>query len=124
MCGVSERSGRSRALPRPGWGGLYTVAGLILTALAIAETLLAPGAELTALQCGLVVAGFGAMVGWTRRNRATFDRMDWCDCAGTRVTMRVIPSHRSGRALAVAADVPVPVEGQTPVEVELEEVVR
>lgn len=124
MCGVSERSGRSRALPRPGWGGLYAVAGLMLAALAIAETLLAPGAELTTLQCGTVVAGFGAMVGWTRRNRATFDRMDWCDCAGTRVTMRVIPSHRSGRAPAMAADLPVPVEGQTPVVVELEEVAR
>ena len=124
MCGVSERSGRPRALPRPGWGGLYTVAGLMLIALAITETLLAPGTELTALQCGIVVAGFGAMVGWTRRNRATFDRMDWCDCAGTRVTMRVIPSHRTERARAVAADAPVPGEGQTPVEVELEEVAR
>jgi len=124
MCGVSERSGRSRALPRPGWGGLYAVAGLMLVALAMAEMLVAPGAELTALRCGIVVAGFGAMVGWTRCNRATFDRMDWCNCAGTRVTMRVIPSHRSGRALAVAADVPAPVEGQAPVVVELEEVAR
>jgi hypothetical protein len=96
----------------------------MLTALTIAETLPAPGAELTALQCGIVVAGFGAMVGWTRRNRAALDRMDWCACAGTRVTMRVIPSHRSGRALAVVADVPVPVESQTPVVVELEEVAR
>lgn len=124
MCGVSERSGRSRALPRPGWGGLYTVTGLVLAALAIAEMRVAPGAELTALQCGIVVTGFGAMVGWTRRNRAALDRMDWCDCAGARVTMRVIPSHRSERARAVAADAPLRVEGQAPVEVELEEVAR
>jgi hypothetical protein len=96
----------------------------MLTALVIAATLLAPGAELTGLQCGIVVAGFGAMVGWTRRNRAALDRLDWCACAGARVTVRVVPSHRSGRALAVPADVPVPVEGQTPVVVELEEVAR
>src|SRR5262245_37254464 len=107
MCGVSERSGRSRALPRPGWSGRYAVAGLMLAALAIAETLLAPGAELTALQCGIVVAGFVGIVGWTRRNRAALDRMDWCDCAGARVTMRVIPSHRSERGRVMVADVQV-----------------
>ena len=100
------------------------MAGLMLAALAIAEMLVAPGAELTALQCGVVVASFAGIVGWTRRNREALDRMDWCDCAGARVTMRVIPSHRSERALAVAADVPVPVEGQTPTEVGLEEVAR
>ena len=122
MCGVSERSRMSRALPRPGWGRLYTIAGLMLASLAIAEMLVAPGAELTALESGIVVAGFGAMVGWTRRNRAALDRMGWCDCAGARATMRVIPSHRSERARAVAPDAPVPGEGQTPVEVELEEV--
>ena len=124
MCGVSEPSRRSRALARPGWGGLYAVAGLMFTALAIVETLVAPGAELTALQCGIVVAGFAGIVGWTRRSRAAFDRMDWCDCASARVTIRVIPSHRSGRTQAVAADVPVPVEDRTPVEVEPEEVAR
>ena len=96
----------------------------MLTALAIAETLLAPGAKLTTLQCGIVVAGFGAMVGWTRRNHAALDHLDWCDCASARMTLRVIPSHRSGHALAVAAEVPVPVEGQTSVVVELEEVAR
>ena len=105
MCGVSERSATSRALARPGWVGLYALAGLMLAALASAEMLVAPGAELTALQCGIVVAGFGGMVGWTRRNRAGLDRMDWCDCAGERVTMRVIQSHRRERARVVAANV-------------------
>ena len=124
MCGVSERSGRSRAFPRPKWRGLYAVAGLMLAALATAEILVTPGAELTALQCAIVVAGFGAMVGWTRLNRAALDRMDWCACAGARVTMRVIASRRSEGAWAVAADVRVPVEGRTPVEVELEEAAR
>jgi hypothetical protein len=123
MCGMSERSGRSRALPRPRWGRLYALAGLLLAALAAVETLVAPGAELTALQCGLVLAGFGAIVGWTRRNRAALDHLDWCDCASARVTVRVIPSHRPERARVAAEEMPVP-ETLSPVEVELEEVVR
>jgi hypothetical protein len=88
------------------------VAGLLLTALAAAEILVAPGAELTALQCGLVLAGFGAMVGWTRRNRAALDHLDWCGCASARVTVRVIPSHRRERARAAVLDMPAPVEAQ------------
>ena len=118
MCGVSERSGRSRTLPGPRWGGLYALAGLMLAALAVVEMLVAPGAELTALRCGFVLAGFGAMVGWTRRNRTALDHIDWCECAGERVTMRVIPSHRRGRGPVVTADM------SEPVEPELEEVAR
>ncbi len=90
----------------------------MLAALATAELVVTPGAELTALQCGLVLAGFGAMVGWTRRNRAALDHLDWCDCASERVTMRVIPSRRGEPARAPFADRP------TPVEATLEEVAR
>src|SRR5262245_49227641 len=121
MCGVSERPGKPRALEQPGWAGLYALAGLMLAALTVAGMLIAPGAELTALQCGIVVAGFGAMVGWTRRNRAALDRLDWCDCAGERVTMRVIPSHRPRRARAVAADVGELVEEPLDAAAEMEE---
>jgi hypothetical protein len=124
MCGMSERSGKPRALPRPRWGGLYALAGLMLAALAVVETLVGPGAELTALQCGLVLTGFGAMVGWTRRNRAALDHLDWCDCASARVTVRVIPSDRRERARVAIADTPVPVEAQSADEVELEEIAR
>jgi len=123
MCGMSERTGSSGAFPRPGWGGLYALAGLMLSALAVVEMLVAPGTELTALRCGLVLAGFGAMVGWTRRNRTALDRMDWCECAGARVTVRVIPSRRRDRARAVAADLPELVE-QLETAAELEEVAR
>ena len=90
----------------------------MLAALAVVEMLVTPGAELTALRCGLVLAGFGAMVGWARRNRAALDHIDWCECAGERVIMRVIPSHRRERARPVAADLPEPVEP------ELEEAAR
>ena len=90
----------------------------MLAALATAELVVTPGAELTALQWGLVLAGFGAMVGWTRRHRAALDHLDWCDCASARVTVRVIPSHRREWARAAVADMPAPVEAQ------LEEVAR
>ena len=70
MCGVSEPSRRSRALPRPGWGGLYVVAGLMFTALAIVETLVAPGTELTALQRDAAVRRLIEWTGATARVRA------------------------------------------------------
>lgn len=122
MCGLTERSGSPRAFSRPRWGGLYALAGLMLAALALVETLGAGGVEQTALECGLVLAGFGAMIGWARRNHAALDRLDWCDCASERVTVRVIPSHRPERARIMVKDTPVPVAGRT--EVELEEVAR
>jgi hypothetical protein len=90
----------------------------MLAALVAVETLVAPGAELTAIRCGLVLAGFGTMVRWTRRNRAALDHLDWCDCASARVTVRMIPSHRRERARAAASDMPAPVEAP------LEEVAR
>src|SRR5207247_5762439 len=104
MCSEPDRSGRARTLARPRWGGLYVLAGLMLAALATAELVVTPGAELTALHCGLVLAGLGAMVGWTRRNRAALDHLDWCDCARARVTVRVIPSHRRERARAARSE--------------------
>jgi len=66
----------------------------MLGALLLAQALVAAGAERTALQCGLVFGGFAAMVQWIRRNRAALDHLEWCDCASSQVTMRVIPSHR------------------------------
>src|SRR6058998_4232076 len=110
MCGMTERSGDSLAAPRPRWGRLYALAALMLATLAMAEVLVSPGLELTALRCGLVLGGFGAMVQWTRRNRAALDHLDWCDCATERVTMRVIPSRRGEPARAALANRPTPVE--------------
>ena len=115
MCSVTERS---ETLPRPAWGSLYALAGLTLGALAAVEVLVAPGPELTVLRCGLVLAGFGTMALWTRRNRAALDHLDWCDCASARVTVRVIPSHRRERTRTAATDMPAPVE------MPLEEVAR
>jgi hypothetical protein len=64
----------------------------MLSALLLVQVLVAAGVERTVLQCGLVFGGFATMVQWTRRNRAALDHLDWCDCASSRVTMRVIPS--------------------------------
>ena len=118
-----QRPQGSKTPPRPGWSGLYAVAGLMLGALLLAQALVAAGGERTALQCGLVLGGFGAMVRWTRRNREALDHLDWCDCASSRVTVRVIPSGRgeTARPRSVGAWEPGDVE---PVEATLDEVAR
>src|SRR3989442_13690360 len=96
MCGMTERSGDSLAAPRPRWGRLYALAALMLAALAMAEMLVSPGPELTALRCGLVLGGFCAVGRWARRKRSALDLLDWCDRSGERGTMPVVPA-RSGR---------------------------
>jgi hypothetical protein len=93
MC-TNEGARGSTTFPRPGWAGLYALAGFMLGALWLAQGLVAAGAERTLLECGLVLGGFAAMVQWARRNRAALDHLDWCDCASSRVTVRVIPSGR------------------------------
>ena len=90
-------------------------------ALLLAQALVAAGAELTALQCGLVLGGFVAMAQWARRNRAALDHLDWCDCASSRVTIRVIPSRRGEPERTRYADARTPVE-VGPVETTPEEV--
>ena len=123
MCGINERSKGSKTPPRPSWKGLYALAGLMLAALLLAQALVATGPERTGLQCVLVLGGFGAMVQWTRRNRAALDHLDWCDCASSRVTLRVIPSGRGQLARAEGVREPALVDAE-PVEANLEEVAR
>jgi len=79
-------------LARPRWLRLYALAALMLGALLLTQALITAGTERTLLQCGLVLGGFATMLRWARRNRAALDHLDWCDCASSRVTMRVIPS--------------------------------
>jgi hypothetical protein len=100
MCGVNDRLDGSKPPPNPAWSGLYVLAALMLGALFLAQTMLAASAERTFLQCGLVLSGFAAMVAWARRNRTALDHMDWCDCARSRTTVRVIPSRGAGPARA------------------------
>ena len=107
--------------PRPGWAGLYARAGLMLGALLLAQGLVTVGAERTLLECGLVLGGFAAMGQWTRRNRAALDRLDWCDCASSQVTVRVIPSGREHPAHPRPERAPRPPSAE-PVESPFEEV--
>lgn len=97
MCGVNNRIGMSSTTLRPRWIGLYALAGLMLAVLLLVQMLVAAGGERTTLECGLVLAGFAAMVQWTRRNRTALDHLDWCECAGSRTTVRVVPSRRVAR---------------------------
>jgi hypothetical protein len=77
----------------------------MLGVLLAAQALVSAGPERTALQCGLVLAGFGAMIQWARGNRAALDHLDWCQCASAQTTIRVIqsggeepgPARRDGR---------------------------
>src|SRR5207244_8356752 len=70
MCKPSDLSRGSKTSPRPAWSGLYARAGLMLSAMLLAQALVATGPERTGLQCVLVLGGFVAMVQWTHRNRA------------------------------------------------------
>ena len=123
MCSPSELSRGSKTSPRPAWSGLYARAGLMLSAMLLAQALVATGPERTGLQCVLVLGGFVAMVQWTHRNRAALDHLDWCDCASSRVTLRVIPSGRGQLARAEGVREPALVDAEA-VEANLEEVAR
>ena len=101
-------------MARPSWWGLYARAGLMLAAFLSVQVLVASGIELTTLGCALVVAGFVAMARWARGNREQLDRLEWCDCASSRVTMRVIASRR-GRIAAVEEEQEEPARDVEPV---------
>jgi hypothetical protein len=114
MCDVKSRLERSETTPRPRWSRLYLVAGVMLGVLLIVQALVSAGTERTALQCGLVLTGFGAMVQWARRNRAALDHLDWCECASSQTAFRVIPSGRERPLRPQCAD-PLPwIEETTP----------
>jgi hypothetical protein len=66
----------------------------MLAALISVQVFVRSGTELTLLECSVVIVGFVTMVRWARRNAAELDRLEWCDCASSRVAMRVIPSRR------------------------------
>ena len=98
MCDARSGSGIHRTTPRPEWGRLYVFAALTVAMLAAVEIVAAPGAFEAGLLGGLALGGFAAMAWWTRRNRAALDCLDWCDCAGAKVTVRVIASRPSRRS--------------------------
>ena len=122
MCDANDRVEGSKTPPRPRWSRLYLRAGLMLGVLLLVQALVPAGAERTALECGLVLGGFGSMVQWTRRNRAALDHLDWCECASSRITVRVIHSGHEQPAPARYPD-PLPWVDTEPVAA-MEEIAR
>ena len=114
-------------LPRPRWRGLYLVAAGMLGVMLVVQALVSAGSERTALQCGLVLTGFGTMVQWARRNRTALDHLDWCECASAQTTMRVIPSGRAQPVRPRFADalsrIDAPLVERVPLEA-IEEIAR
>jgi len=92
MCDTSEGE-RASATMRPRWGTLYATVFPQLAALGAAEVVHSPGAIRLALRCVLALGAFATMSLWLRANRPAFDLQNWCDCAGQRMTIRVIESR-------------------------------
>ncbi|MBI2494508.1 MAG: hypothetical protein HYV94_20765 [Candidatus Rokubacteria bacterium] len=90
MCDTSRRS---NGTPRPRWGRLYAAASLGLALLATAEVVPAGAGPRLVVRCVIGFATFGAIAAWARTNRVALDLVEWCDCAGARTTVRVIPAH-------------------------------
>jgi threonine dehydrogenase-like Zn-dependent dehydrogenase len=106
MCETSPRPARGSASSRPRWGVLYAVTLPQLTALAVIEASQASHPLRTALRCTAALGVFVAMGVWVHASRAAFDLQNWCDCAGERMTVRMIHSQRP--AAAEAFDAPLP----------------
>jgi hypothetical protein len=93
MCHTSIAA-RASAISRPRWGALYATVLPQVAALGVVEALHSPAALRVALRCALALGLFATMAVWQRANRLAFDLQNWCDCAGQRMTIRVIESQR------------------------------
>ncbi len=94
MCDVTARSRRARTTPHPRWDLLYGLAVVEVGALLGIETVVSSSVPRIVLRGGLALAAFVAMAVWVRLNRVALDGQDWCDCAASTISMRVIPSRR------------------------------
>lgn len=82
------------AVTRPRWRVLYGVVCPPLAMLGIVEVAAPPAPLRTLLRLALVVGTVAAMAVWVRANRAALDLQEWCACAASTVTVRVIESPR------------------------------
>ena len=113
MCDTTSQGARGSAVARPSWGVLYGTALPQLAALGAVEVVQSPHAVRIALRCLLAFGVFTTMSVWLRANRPAFDLQNWCECAGDRMTIRVIESRRPQPAaspLDRPAVVPAPAE--------------
>jgi len=92
MCDPTLLAGR--AVTRPRWRVLYVAVCLPLATLGIVEVAAVPAPVRTLLRLALVLVAVAAMAAWVRANRAALDLQDWCACAASTITVRVIESQR------------------------------
>jgi hypothetical protein len=100
MCDTTSRAARGSVSGRPRWGVLYAATLPQLAALGVVEVAQSPQPVRVALRCLLALGVFATMSVWLRANRPALDLLNWCDCAGERMTIRVIESRRP-RAFAL-----------------------
>lgn len=91
---------------RPQWCRLYAAGLAEVAGLALAEIAMSPGGLRTGVRCAIALAAFLTMAVWVYDNRAALDLHDWCDCAPTTITVRVVESRR--RPTRVEPDPPNP----------------
>src|SRR5712692_9870636 len=94
MCNGTRAWRDAPTVPRVRWSRLYGILAVMATALTSVEFSGPAGLARTALRGGIALAAFAGMALWVRANRAAFDYADWCECAGEKITVRVIPSRR------------------------------
>ena len=92
MCETTSPRVHGSAIARPRWGLLYAGTLPQLAALGAVEAVHAPHPVRLMLRCLLALGVFATMSVWLRTNRPAFDLQNWCDCAGARMTIRVIES--------------------------------
>jgi len=103
MCATNPR-----VIERPAWGWLYGAVLPPLAGLAIVEATSPPNVLRTVLRSVLAMTVLIGMALWVRANRAAFDLQDWCECAASTVTVRVVESRRPEAARAPAPLDPLP----------------
>ncbi len=92
MCDSTLLAGRG--VTRPRWRVLYGVVCPPLAMLGIVDVAAPPAPVRTLLRLALILVAVAAMTAWVRANRAALDLQDWCACAASTITVRVIESQR------------------------------
>jgi hypothetical protein len=93
MCQTISRTPAGSPIRGPRWILLYTATLAQLAALALVEVVQPAHPVRVGLRCLLALGLFATMAVWLRVNRPALDLENWCDCAGQRMTIRVIESR-------------------------------
>ena len=91
MCDPRFQAPRPAGQPR--WALLYGVTLPPLLALTVVEAAVAPHAARTTLRYLLTLTTIVGIAAWLRHSRPALDLAQWCACASSTVTVRVIESR-------------------------------